>query len=73
MVHGGNQSMARRHWKDHEWNTELMRRLRDEEALLQAAQGPSAKLSRADILEIMEDLRVRFGIDHLPYVHYKAP
>ncbi|MCA9673993.1 MAG: DUF4157 domain-containing protein [Myxococcales bacterium] len=73
MVHGGNQSMARRHWKDHEWNTELMRRLRDEEALLQAAQGPDAKLSRAEILEIMEDLRVRFGIDHLPYVHYKAP
>lgn len=73
MVHGGNQSMARRHWKDHEWNTELMRRLRDEESLLQAAQGPDAKLSRAEILEIMEDLRVRFGIDHLPYVHYKAP
>lgn len=73
MVHGGNQTLARKHWSSREWNTALMRRLRREEAALQRQFGKNAKLTRDAILKIMDDLRPRFRIDHLPFLHYHSP
>ena len=73
VVHGGNQALARKHWPSREWNTELMARLREQEGILQAEQGPEAKLSRKTILKAMEKLRTEFDIGTQPYVHYRAP
>jgi hypothetical protein len=75
IVHGGNQSLARRHWQEHEWNTRLMERLREQEALKKATYGDSPKnnLTREEIVSTMEEERVNFGIDRRPYVNYSAP
>lgn len=69
-IHGINQPMARQHWKKHEWNTELMRRLHAKERALWRKQGPKAKISRQTILKVMKQMRVDFNIDNLPIVHY---
>ena len=71
-LYGFNQSLARRYWRRQEWNTELMRRLKAWEAELQAREGTRAKISRAAILDIMEDMRAQFGIADLPLVEYHA-
>jgi hypothetical protein len=73
MLHGGNQALARRFWPEREWSTELMKRIRAEETELQRRTGPSAKISRAAILEIMEEMRAEFRIADLPLVNYNAP
>jgi hypothetical protein len=73
LVHGGNQPLARVNWQDHEWNTELMRQIKDAEVAIKARFGPTATISRRQILTIMERLRPSFQIDGLPYVHYRAP
>lgn len=70
ILHGGNQSLARRHWRQREWSTELMQRLKIDEAKLQRSE-PGAKLSRRMILEIMEKLRARFEISDLSIVDYR--
>jgi hypothetical protein len=67
VVHGGNQPLARKHWPGHEWNTKLMERLRTDEAL------KGANLTRDEILSIMQEERVIFGIQDYPFVHYHAP
>jgi len=75
MVHGGNQSLARRHWPEREWNTKLMKRLRDREAIKKTAFGdsPEYNLTRDEILSIMEKERANFGIADRPFIHYDAP
>jgi len=53
-VHGVNQSLARRHWPEREWNTEVMSRLREAEALkkvqlrrqLRAHKKPTAEIDQ---------------------------
>ncbi len=70
ILHGGNQSLARTHWRQREWSTELMRRLKADEAELQHS-NPGAKITRGRILEIMEKLRVRFEISDLPVLDYR--
>jgi hypothetical protein len=64
MLHGGNQSLARRHWQEHEWSTALMERLR--EAELQRGR----MLLRDEVLEIVEIQRITFGISDRRIIHY---
>lgn len=71
ILHGGNQYLARRHWQRGEWNTALMLDLRHQLELAQSQHGPIARLSRADVLETMEELRRVFGIDDHPIVKYR--
>lgn len=72
IVHGGNQHLARRHWTEHDWNPKLMTRLWKAEAKLQRVKGPGAKLTRDEILLIVDQMRKRFGIAELPYIQYNA-
>jgi hypothetical protein len=72
MIHGGNQSLARQHWKQQEWSTALMQRLRFDEVELQVKQGADAKLSRAMILRRVEEMRVKFNIADRPFIDYRA-
>jgi hypothetical protein len=67
LVHGGNQSLARKHWPGREWNTKLMASLRRIEAI------KGANLTRDEIISIMEQERVIFDIEDVPFVHYRAP
>jgi hypothetical protein len=64
MVHGGNQPLARKHWPGREWNTKLMKTLRDREKAL------GRRLNRSEILAVMEVQRVEFNIAAQPLVCY---
>jgi hypothetical protein len=66
MLHGGNQALARRHWSDHEWSTELIRRLHEREQIL------GRELRRDEIIGIMERQRFDFQIADRPIVHYRG-
>lgn len=71
MIHGGNQRLARVHWKEQEWNTRLFDTLDNEEKALRTLTGDAkARLSRESILFIMEKQRRDFGLSHLPLVKY---
>lgn len=72
LLHGGNQSLARRYWKDGEWNTALMEQLRSDESRLQARRGPAARLSRSMILDTVEQMRKDFNISDRSMVRYDA-
>jgi hypothetical protein len=65
IVHGGNQSLARRHWPEHEWNTAVMKALEEQEAEL------GRRLRRNEILRTVEKLRVEFKIANRPIVRYR--
>ena len=64
MVHGGNQSLARRHWQQREWSTKLMKTLRGRETAL------GRQLNRNEILSIVQEQRIEFDIAEAPFVHY---
>lgn len=70
VLHGGNQTLARLHWKQREWSTALMKELRSELSLLQVKEGPRARLSSDEVLRTVEKLRVEFEIDDRPLVSY---
>lgn len=75
IVHGGNQGMARQHWPEHEWNTDLMNRLRSAERRLNVGRGsgrPYVKLTREQILEIVREQMVKYQIEDLPFVPYNG-
>jgi hypothetical protein len=64
--HGGGAWLkARRAWRDGEWNTALM------ESLNKGEQVLGRKLTRDDILAIMNKLREKRGLSHLPIVPYR--
>ena len=65
MIHGGNQGLAVKHWREGEWRSAIMDRLHREEARLGGAQ-----LSADRIREIGEELMVEFDIADHPFVHY---
>lgn len=74
IVHGGEQTLARKHWPEHEWRTRIMKDLRAREAQLADEYGiPGRKMTPDEIWEVANPLRVRFGIDSLPLIHYLAP
>ena len=71
IIHGGgSRRLAAKHWQHREWNSALMRRLRQHEARLVSSRGIKAKLDRATILEIVDDLRRLFKIADHPIVQY---
>jgi hypothetical protein len=62
---GGNWLKARRLWADGEWNTVLMESLNKGELVL------GRKLTKHDILAIMNELRGERELGHLPIVPYR--
>jgi len=51
-----------------------MDELSREEVLQAQIHGdPQYKLTSDEIWTVINPLRTEFGIDHLPFVHYKAP
>ena len=72
ILHGGDQSLAKKYWRKREWNTALMLDLDGQLTLLQARRGADARLSRAVVLETMEALRVEFEIAERRIVPYRG-
>ncbi len=74
IIHGGEQTLARKHWPTREWRTRIMNDLRVEEIRLAAEYGiPGRKLTPDEIWGVANDLRAKFKIDHLPLIPYHAP
>jgi len=73
-IHGINQDLASKHWREGEWRSAIMDELAQTEAALQAARGSSAKVSRESILEIGHRMMEQFDIADRQFVHYsKSP
>ena len=72
LLHGGNQTLARKHWQEHEWSTVLMTDLEGLEAAVKAKGGSDARLSRSDVLRTVERLRVRFDIQDNEIIPYRG-
>jgi hypothetical protein len=70
MIHGGNQGLASKHWREGEWRSDIMDRLDEAERRLKRNLGPQAKLSRETILEIGHEQMTKFDIADRPFVHY---
>lgn len=66
MIHGGNQGLASKHWREGEWRSAILDALYREERLL----GPGEKLSRERILEIGREMMEAFEIADHPFIHY---
>ena len=72
ILHGGNQALARNHWKKHEWSFALMEELRIQETAAKQVRGKDARLSREDVLETVEELRIQFRIKNHRIVPYRG-
>lgn len=72
IIHGGNQSLARRHWQEHEWNSALMKELKLQEAAVKQLRGKNASLSRREVLKVVEDFREQFDISDKKIIPYRG-
>jgi hypothetical protein len=72
ILHGGNQTLARRHWQEHEWSMALMKDLRLKETRVKARRGENASLSREEVLQVVERLRSRFDVQDKEVVPYRG-
>ncbi|NJM90817.1 MAG: DUF2380 domain-containing protein [Myxococcales bacterium] len=71
MIHGGNQRLASKHWREREWRSAVLDRLAAEEKLQAKVHGdPKYKLSPDEIWAIVNPLRIQFDIADLPFVRY---
>lgn len=70
MIHGGNQSLASRHWREGEWRSAILDELHKAETDLQEASRDDALLSREDILQIGRRVMEQFDIADHPFVHF---
>ncbi len=72
-VHGIEQNLARKYWREWEWRSAISDELARAEALqARLHQDPHYKLSPDEIWAIANRLRARFEIADRPFIQYKA-
>jgi hypothetical protein len=67
LLHGGgSQTLARKHWPEHEWTTALVEHIRQREYHL------GRMSTRDEVLRAVDELRERFEIADRNIIHYRG-